>query len=168
MIAHAEGLRGFYVGGLVTAIHDGIASGGFFAACEWLDPARGGRAKQDGTRRSGVLTTTGSDRLCAATSATRRRHVHTCADSGGVHGAPPVGGSPACASAVSWDGQVGDRTHFAGWRDRRRGQCVRTVPVSLSNSSHTVAWPPTRRPVECSGACPRFRAPSRGPLVSKR
>lgn len=35
MIAQAEGLRGFYVGGLVTAIHDGIASGGFFAACEW-------------------------------------------------------------------------------------------------------------------------------------
>lgn len=33
MIAQAEGLRGFYVGGLVTAIHDGIASGGFFAAC---------------------------------------------------------------------------------------------------------------------------------------
>lgn len=34
MIARREGLRGFYIGGLMTAIHDGISSGIFFWACE--------------------------------------------------------------------------------------------------------------------------------------
>lgn len=34
MIAKKEGLRGFYIGGLMTAIHDGISSGIFFWSCE--------------------------------------------------------------------------------------------------------------------------------------
>lgn len=33
MIAKKEGLRGFYVGGLMTSIHDGVSSGIFFATC---------------------------------------------------------------------------------------------------------------------------------------
>lgn len=36
MIARKEGLRGFYIGGLMTAIHDGISSGIFFWSCESL------------------------------------------------------------------------------------------------------------------------------------
>lgn len=33
-IARKEGLRGFYIGGLMTAVHDGISSGIFFWGCE--------------------------------------------------------------------------------------------------------------------------------------
>ena len=33
-IAREQGLRGFYVGGLMTACHDGISSGVFFCSCE--------------------------------------------------------------------------------------------------------------------------------------
>lgn len=36
MIAKKEGLRGFYVGGLMTSAHDGVSSGIFFATCAWL------------------------------------------------------------------------------------------------------------------------------------
>ena len=32
-IARKEGLRGFYIGGLMTAVHDGISSGIFFCGC---------------------------------------------------------------------------------------------------------------------------------------
>jgi len=35
MIAKKEGLRGFYVGGLMTSIHDGFSSGIFFATCKF-------------------------------------------------------------------------------------------------------------------------------------
>lgn len=34
MIAKKEGLRGFYVGGLMTSAHDGVSSGIFFATCK--------------------------------------------------------------------------------------------------------------------------------------
>lgn len=34
-IARKEGLRGFYIGGLMTAVHDGISSGIFFFGCEF-------------------------------------------------------------------------------------------------------------------------------------
>lgn len=33
MIAKKDGLRGFYIGGLMTACRDGISSGIFFWAC---------------------------------------------------------------------------------------------------------------------------------------
>lgn len=35
-IARKEGLRGFYIGGLMTAVHDGISSGIFFFGCEFV------------------------------------------------------------------------------------------------------------------------------------
>lgn len=72
LIAKNDGLRGFYIGGLMTACRDGISSGIFFWGCKW----------HRGRRWTSVLLNTypvaSSGRLCFQEDPTRAGafHIH--------------------------------------------------------------------------------------------